>query len=106
MDAMDAFTRRVLWLIEQGAEVGAESAQIKVFGTELRQRLTAFAVDVLGPAGALSGDDPAAAMDGAVQRADEGAVMPTFGGGGNEILRDLIVRRTLGRTGYSPVRDY
>jgi 3-oxocholest-4-en-26-oyl-CoA dehydrogenase alpha subunit len=106
MRAMDALSRRTLWLIDQGADVGVESAQVKIFGTELRQRLTALAVDVLGPAGQLTPLDGDAPADGAIQRADEGAVMPTFGGGGNEILRDLIAKRTFARSGYRPARDF
>jgi acyl-CoA dehydrogenase len=104
--AMDALTRRVLWQIEQGHDVGAESAQVKVFGTELRRRLTALAMELLGSLAPLTAADPEAPLDGAIQRVDEASVMPTFGGGANEVLRDLIVHRVFGRVPFALHSDF
>jgi 3-oxocholest-4-en-26-oyl-CoA dehydrogenase alpha subunit len=95
MEGLDALARHTLYGLEQGRDMSAQAAEVKVFGTELRQRLTACVVEALGPLGQLTSDDPRAPLEGAVLRANEAAVMPTFGGGGNEILRDLIAKRRL-----------
>jgi 3-oxocholest-4-en-26-oyl-CoA dehydrogenase alpha subunit len=95
MEGLDALARHTLYGLEQGRDMSAQAAEVKVFGTELRQRLTACVLEALGPLGQLWPDDPLAPLEGAALRANEAAVMPTFGGGGNEILRDLIAKRRL-----------
>jgi alkylation response protein AidB-like acyl-CoA dehydrogenase len=92
LERLDALTRSTLWELKVGMDVGAKAAQVKVIATELRQQVTKAALDILGPVGTLTSDDPLAPAQGALLQADEAAVMPTFGGGGNEVLRDLIGR--------------
>ncbi len=92
---LDTLTRRALWLVESSGHTNYEASEVKILATELRQRLTAVGLEVLGRDGQLSPADPHAPLAGAMLRACEGAVMQTFGAGANEVQRDIVARRAL-----------
>jgi alkylation response protein AidB-like acyl-CoA dehydrogenase len=46
--------------------------------------------EVLGQSGAITRESPAALLRGRLERAYQGTLILTFGGGTNEIQRDLI----------------
>ena len=71
-----------------------EASAVKVFGTELTQQVTRELLEVLGAAGSRSGDQ--APLRGALESAYRTAVINTFGGGANEIQRDIIAMAGLG----------
>ena len=74
----------------------ADASSIKVFGTEFFldgfQRL----IEIVGPAAVLDATSPAAQLAGRLNRAAQGSLILTFGGGVNEIQRDLIAMFGLG----------
>ncbi len=87
----------VLWLmnarIAAGAERGvnpAEASATKVYGTELATEAYRLLMEVLGPAACVQDDSPGAALRGRVERMHRSALILTFGGGTNEIQRDII----------------
>jgi alkylation response protein AidB-like acyl-CoA dehydrogenase len=94
--ALEALSSRALWLLITGADAAAASAQVKIAGTELRQRLALLAMRAVGPPAQRieGGEKPDFA--GSLYRWCEAAVMPTFGGGANEVLRDLVGKQSLG----------
>jgi alkylation response protein AidB-like acyl-CoA dehydrogenase len=53
-------------------------------------------LEVLGPTGSLRRGSPSAALQGRIERAMQGALILTFGGGTNEVQRDLIALFGLG----------
>jgi alkylation response protein AidB-like acyl-CoA dehydrogenase len=53
-------------------------------------------LEVLGPTGSLRQGSPGAAVAGRVERAMQGSLILTFGGGTNEVQRDLIALFGLG----------
>ena len=72
----------------------------KVFTSELRQRIADLALDLLGPDGLLahrSGDAP---LSGKFERLYRAAPLMRFGGGTNEVLRDIIAQRGHGMPSY------
>jgi 3-oxocholest-4-en-26-oyl-CoA dehydrogenase alpha subunit len=93
---LDTLTRRALWLVTSSGHTNYEASEIKILATELRQRLTAVGLEVLGRDGQLLPADPHAPLAGGMLRACEGAVMQTFGAGANEVQRDIVARRGLG----------
>lgn len=96
LQALEALSTRTLWLLITGADASAASAQVKIAGTELRQRLALLALRAVGPtAQSLEGGEQAG-FTGSLYRWCEAAVMPTFGGGANEVLRDLVGKQALG----------
>jgi 3-oxocholest-4-en-26-oyl-CoA dehydrogenase alpha subunit len=73
--------------------MGAASAA-KVFGTELTQQVARELLEVLGPDGTRAGSD--APLRGDLEHAYRLAVINTFGGGANELQRDIIAMAGLG----------
>jgi alkylation response protein AidB-like acyl-CoA dehydrogenase len=71
-----------------------EASAAKVFGTELTQQVARELLDVVGQAGSRKG--PAAPLKGELESAYRLAVINTFGGGANELQRDIIAMAGLG----------
>ncbi|MDT5221836.1 MAG: 3-oxocholest-4-en-26-oyl-CoA dehydrogenase alpha subunit [Mycobacterium sp.] len=71
-----------------------EASAAKVFGTELTQQVAAQLLEVLDGNGVRRG--AAAPLRGALETAYRQAVINTFGGGANEIQRDIIAMAGLG----------
>lgn len=63
---------------------------IKVYGTEFYIEAYRLLAEVLGEQATLKRGSPLALMDGALERAMQGTLILTFGGGVNEVQRDLI----------------
>jgi 3-oxocholest-4-en-26-oyl-CoA dehydrogenase alpha subunit len=116
--AQDAGLRRRLALAEADVEVatlmGYEAASIldsgvipsvevsveKVFTSELRQRIADLALDLLGPDGLLAHRSENAPLAGKFERLYRAAPLMRFGGGTNEVLRDVIGQRGHGMPSY------
>jgi alkylation response protein AidB-like acyl-CoA dehydrogenase len=65
----------------------------KIFTSELRQRIADLAIDLLGPDGLLAHRSPNAPLAGKFERLYRAAPLMRFGGGANEVLRDVIAQR-------------
>jgi alkylation response protein AidB-like acyl-CoA dehydrogenase len=114
----DAALRRRLGQAEADVEVatlmGYEAASIldsdviptvevsveKVFTSELRQRIADLALDLLGPDGLLAHRSENAPLAGKFERLYRAAPLMRFGGGTNEVLRDVIGQRGHGMPSY------
>jgi alkylation response protein AidB-like acyl-CoA dehydrogenase len=68
----------------------------KVYGTELYIRVYRALMEIIGPAAYLRRHSPAAVLKGSLERAYQGTLILTFGGGTNEIQRDLVALFGLG----------
>jgi hypothetical protein len=86
---------RVNAAMSHGGRLGmGEASAVKVFGTELTQQVARQLLEVLGANGLREGDT--APLRGALESAYRIAVINTFGGGANEIQRDIIAMAGLG----------
>ena len=86
---------RVNVAMSQGGGIGmGEASAVKVFGTELTQQVARQLLEVLGADGLREGDT--APLRGALESAYRIAVINTFGGGANEVQRDIIAMAGLG----------
>jgi alkylation response protein AidB-like acyl-CoA dehydrogenase len=74
----------------------ANASAAKVFGTETHAAVCRTLFDLLGADGARRLGSPGAPLDGRVDVLTRGAIVNTFGGGVNEVLRDLICTSELG----------
>ncbi|MCC6766738.1 MAG: acyl-CoA dehydrogenase family protein [Deltaproteobacteria bacterium] len=72
------------------------SSTTKVFGSEFFCEAYRLLQEVYGAAGMLRGDAPGAPLRGRLERAYQGTLFLTFGGGVNEVQRDLIALFGLG----------
>ena len=79
---------RVNAAMTKGALGMGEASAVKVFGTELTQQVARELLEVLDRAGTRKGED--APLRGALESAYRIAVINTFGGGANELQRDII----------------
>jgi alkylation response protein AidB-like acyl-CoA dehydrogenase len=74
----------------------ADSSATKVYGTTLYCEAYGLLLEVLGAAGILKRGSPGAVLAGRLERSYRGTLILTFGGGTNEIQRDLIAIFGLG----------
>jgi 3-oxocholest-4-en-26-oyl-CoA dehydrogenase alpha subunit len=81
---------KVAWSLTQCRIDPADASATKVFGTELYCQAYRLLLEVMGPAGTLKRGSPEAVLQGRVERAYRGTLILTFGGGTNEVQRDLI----------------
>jgi alkylation response protein AidB-like acyl-CoA dehydrogenase len=81
---------KLAWDIERGAVDYADASAIKVYGSELYVEAYRLLLEVLGPAGALRQGSAGAALRGEVERYYRATLVLTFGGGTNEVQRDII----------------
>ncbi|PRC58531.1 acyl-CoA dehydrogenase, partial [Mycobacterium sp. ITM-2017-0098] len=80
-------------LLDTGVMPTVEVSVEKIFASELRQRIADLAIDLLGPDGLLANRTGGAPVDGVFERLYRAAPLMRFGGGTNEVLRDVIAQR-------------
>ena len=81
---------------QEAAPSPADASAAKVFGTELATEAYRLLMEILGPSATLRQDSPGALLRGRVERMHRAALILTFGGGTNEIQRDIIGMVALG----------
>ncbi len=81
---------KVAWDGTRGALDVADASTIKVFGTEFYMESFRLLMDVIGPQAYLKRGSEAAATYGQLETNYRALLILTFGGGTNEIQRDLI----------------
>lgn len=74
----------------------ADASAAKVFGTELATEAYRLLMEVLGTAATVRQDSPGALLRGRVERMHRACLILTFGGGTNEVQRDIIGMVALG----------
>jgi 3-oxocholest-4-en-26-oyl-CoA dehydrogenase alpha subunit len=87
---------RTAWMQESGRVANYEASVIKVFATELGQRITNFGVNLLGPKGLLEPGSKHVEFDGVIEKGHLSNVSPTIYSGSSEIQRNIIATRGLG----------
>ena len=87
-------------LLDTGVIPTVEVSVEKIFTSELRQRIADLAIDLLGPDGLLAHRSAGAPADGVFERLYRAAPLMRFGGGTNEVLRDVIAQRGHGMPSY------
>jgi hypothetical protein len=85
-----------IWQDSIGNVSIADSSAVKVYGTTTYCECYGLLLEILGAAGILKRSSPSAALAGRVERSYRGTLILTFGGGTNEIQRDLIAIFGLG----------
>jgi alkylation response protein AidB-like acyl-CoA dehydrogenase len=87
---------KVAWTATQGHLDVADASTIKVFGTEFYMEAFKLLLEVIGQAGYLTRGSPDVVLAGRMEMYARSLVILTFGGGTNEIQRDLIAIFGLG----------
>jgi alkylation response protein AidB-like acyl-CoA dehydrogenase len=81
---------------DEAAPSPADASAAKVFGTELATEAYRLLMEVLGTAATLRQDSPGTLLHGRVERMHRACLILTFGGGTNEVQRDIISMVALG----------
>jgi alkylation response protein AidB-like acyl-CoA dehydrogenase len=68
----------------------ADASATKVFATEFYTEAYRLLMEIIGPAAYLGRGSPGAVLAGRLERSFQGSLILTFGGGVNEVQRDLI----------------
>ena len=89
-EVAELFNWRVASLQEKGKLNPADASAMKVYGTELRIEALRLLMEVVGPQAALKKGSPGAALAGALEAEYRAAIVGTFGGGVNEIQREIV----------------
>lgn len=94
------FLRLMNWKIASQAAKGdlqpADASATKVFGTEFYIEAFRLLMEILGQHSYLKDDAPGAVLQSRLEHSYRGLIILTFGGGTNEIQRDLIAVFGLG----------
>lgn len=96
LQAIRLMTFRLVRAVSEHTLKPAEASSTKVIGTEGLVEVYRILQGVLGPLGSLRPDSPGAALHGELEEAGRAAQINTFGGGVNEIQRDLVATTGLG----------
>src|SRR5690349_10118198 len=87
------------WRVAAGsgdAPAATRASAGKVFGTELAVEAYRLLMEVLGPAATVRAGSPGALLRGRIERMHRSSLILTFGGGANEVQRDIIAAGALG----------
>ena len=83
------------WKLAADADAGvalspAEASAIKIYGSELNTEIYRTLMEIVGPNAGVTGDSDGAVLAGRLERFHRSSLVMTFGGGTNEIQRDII----------------
>ena len=81
---------------ESQALSAADASAAKVYGTELATEAYRLLMEVLGTSATVRQDSPGALLRGRLERMHRSCLILTFGGGTNEVQRDIIGMAALG----------
>jgi len=90
LEAMKVTNWKMAWTLEAGDPDPAQSSAAKVLGTEAALDVYRLMLDVLGSTGTLKEGSPGAAIRGQVEHDLRLATVNTYGGGVNEVQRELV----------------
>jgi 3-oxocholest-4-en-26-oyl-CoA dehydrogenase alpha subunit len=92
------FLKLLNWRVASaGGVLGpADASATKVFGTEFAVEAYRLLMEVLGARGVVRSGSAGEVLAGRIERAHRAALILTFGGGTNEVQRDIIAATALG----------
>ena len=100
LEALRLMQWKLAWSMTQAKLHPADASAVKVYATELYVQAYRRLLEVLGPAGAIKDGSPGAVARGRLERMYRATLILTFGGGTNEVQRDIIAMAGLGLPHY------
>jgi alkylation response protein AidB-like acyl-CoA dehydrogenase len=88
------------WTLQHGHLHPADASAVKVFGSEFYVEAYRALLEVFGAQGLLQAGSPGAVLRGRVEMMYRNTLILTFGGGTNEVQRDIIAMTALGLPHY------
>ncbi|MDP5310556.1 acyl-CoA dehydrogenase family protein [Streptomyces poriferorum] len=96
LEAMRLMNWKMTSAVARDALTGADAGAAKAYGTETHIAVQRGLTQILGAAGRIRPESPGAALAGQVEQLSRQGIVNTFGGGVNEILRDMVATQGLG----------
>ncbi|MGW0842408.1 acyl-CoA dehydrogenase family protein [Streptomyces sp. NPDC002787] len=90
LDALKLLNWRMVSAVQDGTLTPQDASAVKVYGSEARRDAYAWLMEIVATAGALKEGSAGAVLHGELERGYRSAVIFTFGGGNNEIQREII----------------
>ncbi len=90
LEALRMMCLKQVWLMNEGNLGMAEASAAKVYGTEFFVECYRLLLEVMGQAGTICKDSPGAILQGKLEHRYRVGSVLTFGGGCNEVQRDII----------------
>ncbi|QHE66775.1 acyl-CoA dehydrogenase family protein [Rhodococcus sp. WAY2] len=96
LEAMRLLNWKMTAAVANDTLSGADAGATKTYGTETHVDVYRALLGILGAAGRLRPGSPGAVLAGQIEQISRQSVVNTFGGGVNEVLRDMVGTRGLG----------
>ncbi|GGR89504.1 MULTISPECIES: acyl-CoA dehydrogenase family protein [Streptomyces] len=90
LDALKLLNWQMVTAVQDGTLTPQDASAVKVYGSEARRDAYAWLMEILAAAGPLKEGSAGAVLHGELERGYRSAVIFTFGGGTNEIQREII----------------
>jgi 3-oxocholest-4-en-26-oyl-CoA dehydrogenase alpha subunit len=90
LEAMRLMNWKMAVAAAEGELSPADSSAIKVYGTETHVEVYRLLLGIVGEAGYVREGSPGAVLRGQLERAGRAAQINTFGGGVNDVQRDIV----------------
>ena len=90
LQALKVMNWRIAWELDQGRLDPADASSAKVYGSETLIEVYRLLLEVLGPAGALRKGSAGDVLAGNIGQEARACQINTFGGGVNEVQREII----------------
>jgi alkylation response protein AidB-like acyl-CoA dehydrogenase len=90
LEAMRLLNWQMARKVDDGTLQPQDASSVKVFGTETHIQAYRLLLDIVGPVGYLAPGSPGAILGGRLERAGRSAQINTFGGGVNEVQREIV----------------
>jgi hypothetical protein len=90
LEAMKLLNWRMAWELERGQLDPARASAVKVYGTETVIEVYRLLLGVLGESAAVRAGSPGAVLQGELEVQYRACQINTFGGGVNEIQREIV----------------
>lgn len=96
VEVLKMLNYQVAWLITNDVVPYAEASMVKVFGSELYQRVNQTLLQIMGQYGQLQAQSKWAPLRGRVEKAFRSDIVFIFGGGAIEVQKNIIAMAGLG----------
>jgi hypothetical protein len=96
LTGMNLLNWQLIEAVGDGTMGPADASAAKVLGTETHVFVYRTLLTILGAGGSLRAGSPGAALAGEVERLGRSAQINTFGGGVNEVQREIVAAAGLG----------
>nr|6WY8_B Chain B, Acyl-CoA dehydrogenase domain protein Tcur3483 [Thermomonospora curvata DSM 43183]6WY8_D Chain D, Acyl-CoA dehydrogenase domain protein Tcur3483 [Thermomonospora curvata DSM 43183] len=96
LEAMRLLNWKMTIAVENDELTGADAGATKAYGTETHIDVQRTLTGILGAAGRIRPESPGAVLAGQIEQLSRQGIVNTFGGGVNEVLRDMVATLGLG----------